>query len=210
MGTAHHLVDHWQSFFSLFQLSTPSDAEFDRLIARYSEPHRAYHTVQHLEECFREFERARGLAESPGEVGPALFFHDAIYDTHAHDNDEKSAALARRVLADAGAEERLQTHIGDLILVTRHAAMPGTPDQQLLVDIDLSILGAPQARFDEYERQVRREYAWVDEPIFRSVRSSILKEFLARPSIYSTTSFRDRLENSARENLKRSIAALAA
>jgi predicted metal-dependent HD superfamily phosphohydrolase len=88
--------------------------------------------------------------------------------------------------------------------------MPGTPDQQLLVDIDLSILGAPQARFDEYERQVRREYAWVDEPIFRSVRSSILKEFLARPSIYSTTSFRDRLENSARENLKRSIAALAA
>ena len=210
MGIEHLLIDHWQSCFSLLRLAMPPDAEFDRLIARYSEPHRAYHTVQHLEECFLEYGGARGLAQSPCEVGLALFFHDAIYDTHAHDNEEKSAALALRVLADARADERLQTYVGDLILVTRHAAMPETPDQQLVVDIDLSILGAPQARFDEYERQVRQEYAWVDETIFRSVRSRILQEFLARPVIYSTASFRHRLEHRARENLKRSIAALTA
>ena len=88
--------------------------------------------------------------------------------------------------------------------------MPETPDQQLIVDIDLSILGAPLERFFEYERQVRQEYSWVDEAIFRSVRSRILQEFLARPSIYSTMIFRDRLERPARENLKRSIGFLAA
>src|SRR4030095_15670366 len=139
-----------QTCFGLLRLAVPPDTEFDRLIGRYSEPHRAYHTVQHLEECFREFEGAFGLAESPGAVGLALFFHDAIYDTHARDNEEKSAELARQGLASVGAEEPIQVYVRDLILVTRHAAMPETTDQQVVVDIDLSILGAQRERFDEY------------------------------------------------------------
>jgi predicted metal-dependent HD superfamily phosphohydrolase len=204
------LIDHWRGCFAPLGLSEPEDAEFTNLIQRYSEPHRAYHTTQHLEECFRAFEDAHSLAQSPGAVGLALFYHDAIYDTHAHDNEEKSAELAQQVLGELGAGEPLQAYVTDLILVTRHAAMPKSEDQQLVVDIDLSILGAAQERFDEYERQVRREYSWVDEAIFRTVRSRILQEFLARPAIYSTASFRDRLEDPARENLKRSIAALAA
>ena len=203
------LIAHWQSCFSALSLPQPADTQFTNLVQRYSEPHRAYHTTQHLEECFRAFESARSLAQSPGAVGIALFYHDAIYDTHARDNEEKSAELARQVLASVGAGEPIQSYVTDLILVTRHAAMPESEDQKLLVDIDLSILGAAQDRFDEYERQVRQEYAWVDDALFRSVRSKILQEFLARPAIYSTTTFRDRLEQPARENLKRSIAALA-
>lgn len=202
------LIEHWRNCFVALALPEPESAEFAQLAARYSESHRAYHTAQHLEECFREFLGVRGLAQSPGAVGLALFYHDAIYDTHAHDNEEKSAELARGMLANVGAAASLLSYVAELILVTRHAAMPETTDQQLVVDIDLSILGAPQARFDEYERQVRLEYSWVDEPIFRSVRGKILQEFLARPVIYSTASFRDRLERRARENLKRSIAAL--
>ncbi len=88
--------------------------------------------------------------------------------------------------------------------------MPDTPDQQLVVDIDLSILGAPEERFDEYEQQIRQEYSWVDEAVFRSVRGKILQEFLARPAIYSTRTFQDLLERCARANLERSIAALNA
>jgi predicted metal-dependent HD superfamily phosphohydrolase len=204
------LIEHWQSCFSAFSLSQPTDIQFTNLIQRYSETHRAYHTTQHLEECFHAFEGARGLAQSPGAVGIALFYHDAIYDTHAHDNEEKSAELACQMLARMGAEPSLLQSMTDLILVTRHAALPQTPDEQLVVDIDLSILGAAQERFDEYERQVRQEYSWVDNAMFCSVRSRILQEFLARPAIYGTTTFRDRLERPARENLKRSIAALTA
>ena len=191
-------------------LSEPEGAVFGDLMQRYSEAHRAYHTPQHLEECFHLFEDVRGLAQSSGAVGLALFYHDAIYDTHARNNEEKSAELARSILTSVGGPASLLSYVTDLVLVTRHAAMPETDDQKLVVDIDLSILGAPQARFDEYEQQVRREYSWVDEAIFRAVRSKILQEFLARPAIYSTKTFRDRLERPARENLKRSIAALAA
>ena len=204
------LAEYWQAAFRNLKLAAPPHDVFTNLLGRYGEPHRAYHTTQHLEECFQAFEGARGLAQSPGAVGIALFYHDAIYDTHAHDNEEKSAERACQMLARAGAEPSLLQSMTDLILVTRHAALPRTPDEQLVVDIDLSILGAAQERFDEYERQVRQEYSWVDETIFRSVRSRILQEFLARPTIYSTTSFRDRLERPARENLKRSIEALAA
>src|SRR4030095_7297706 len=108
-----------QTCFGLLRLAVPPDTEFDRLIGRYSEPHRAYHTVQHLEECFREFEGAFGLAESPGAVDLALFFHDAIYDTHARDNEEKSAELAREMLIGVEAPAWLLSYVHDLILVTR-------------------------------------------------------------------------------------------
>lgn len=202
------LIDHWRTCFRQLRLAVPPDQEFDRLIGRYSEPHRAYHTVQHLEECFRAFEAGRSSAQSPGAVGIALFFHDAIYDTHVHDNEEKSAELARHVLADANADAQLLSYVTDLVLATRHAAVPETMDQQLVADIDLSILGASRQRFDEYERQVRQEYSWVDETIFRTVRSRILQELLARPAIYSTPDFHTRLEQTARENLARSIVAL--
>ena len=209
MSTAF-LAEHWQAAFRNLKLAAPPHDVFTNLLGRYGEPHRAYHTVQHLQECFTAFENASGRAQSPGAVALALFYHDAIYDTHARDNEEKSAELARQVLAGAGAGESIHSYVTDLILVTRHAAMPESDDQMLLVDIDLSILGATQERFDEYERQVRQEYSWVDDAIFRSVRSKILLEFLARPTIYSTTTFRNRLEHPARENLKRSIAALTA
>jgi len=204
------LREHWRACFSTLGLPAPADLEFISLTGCYAEPHRAYHTLQHLDECFGLFETAKGSAQSPGAVGLALFYHDAIYDTHARDNEEKSAALARQVLANAGAKDSLLSYVTDLILVTRHAALPETPDQHLVVDIDLSILGAPQDRFDEYERQVRQEYSWVDETFFRAVRCNILKEFLARPSIYSTERFRQSLERAARENLARSIASLTA
>jgi len=206
--SAAFLADDWRDCFSALRLPAPADQEFTRLIESYSQPHRAYHTTQHLDECLHAFEGARSHAQSPGAVGLALFYHDAIYDTHARDNEEKSAELARQVLASGRAGEPIQSYVTDLILVTRHAAMPESEDQQLVVDIDLSILGAPQDRFDEYERQVRQEYSWVDEAIFRSVRSKILQEFLARPAIYSTADFRDRLERQARANLVRSIGAL--
>lgn len=70
-----------------------------------------------------------------------------------------------------------------------------------LVDIDLAILGADPARFAEYDTQVREEYRWVPESVYRSKRREVLAGFLARPAIYGTGRFRDHLEGRARENL---------
>jgi predicted metal-dependent HD superfamily phosphohydrolase len=177
---------------------------YDELIDHYGEPHRAYHTLQHLEECFALFEPS--LAEHPGEVLLALWFHDAIYLPKRNDNEEKSAQWGAEVLAAAGAHTDAVVRFRELVLATRHEAQPHSADARLLVDIDLSILGAEPQRFDEYEAQVRKEYAHVPDLFFRMARSRILKEFLARPSIYSTAAFRQRFEARARANVERSLA----
>lgn len=87
-------------------------------------------------------------------------------------------------------------------MATQHAALPQTPDQGVLVDVDLSILAASPMRFAEYEAQVRDEYAWVPGWLFRRKRRAVLKDFLAREKIYSTEHFRTRLEATARRNLE--------
>ena len=137
----------------------------------------------------------------------ALWFHDAIYDTRAPDNEAKSAEWARQALGALSPGDL--DSIERLILVTQHSGAPSAPDEELLVDIDLSILGASEQRFDEYERQIRHEYQWVPEDVYKRERAKILKHFARLPSLYHTDYFRDLLESQARENLARSLGALA-
>jgi predicted metal-dependent HD superfamily phosphohydrolase len=177
------------------------DAELDDLKKRYSEPWRKYHTLQHLTECVERFAATSHLAERPFEVEAALWFHDAVYDVRAHDNEDRSAELARKVLEGAGVER-----VADLVLATKHRALPLLQDAKLLVDIDLSILGAPATRFDEYELQIRAEYSFVPDADFKAGRSAVLRAFLERPRIYSTEHFHEQLCETARANLVRSLA----
>jgi predicted metal-dependent HD superfamily phosphohydrolase len=76
------------------------------------------------------------------------------------------------------------------------------------LDVDLAILGADAARFDEYEKQVREEYRWVPAMLYRRTRKAILQGFLSRPTIYRMPLFIERYERPARENLARSLAKL--
>ena len=175
------------------------------LVEKYTEPHRAYHSLQHLTECLSAFEQARSLAANPAEVEAALWFHDAIYDVHRNDNEELSAQWARSALLAGGAAPDSTERVSRLVLTTKHTAAPETHDEFVLIDIDLAILGAEQDRFAEYERQIRLEYSFVPEPLFREKRRAILASFLARPHIYSTAHFRAALEHRARHNLLRAI-----
>lgn len=210
MLEARRWLELWQ------RLGVPRQADgtlaetFRDLTTRYAEPHRHYHTTQHISECLAKFEGdgVRALSQHPDEIELALWFHDAVYDTRAHDNEKQSARWAVETLSKIGAQRDCQQRVEALIMATCHDALPDTQDARVLVDIDLSILGAGTARFDEYEQQVRAEYAWVPEFMFRRTRKKILKEFLARPSIYSTDLFRQKLEQPARNNLERSLRAL--
>lgn len=185
---------------------TADPALRDTLLAHYELPERKYHTRQHLEECLQGFEAHRHLAEHPAEVEAALWFHDAIYEVRGSGNEERSADWAFEALTAAGAAPDPAARVKALVLATRHSALPVGIDQQLLVDIDLAILGAERRRFDEYERQIRDEYAHVPGIVFRFKRRQILQGFLDRPSLYSLPPLKDALEARARENLHRAIA----
>lgn len=203
-----NLADRWLRAWHGLQLPEPAPSVFQELYNCYSEPARAYHTVDHLAECLTQLDSAWELADNPGAVELALWFHDAIYDTHASDNEARSAQWARRVLVAAGAAEALCQRIDTLILATRHDGTPENGDACLTVDIDLAILGAVPARFDQYEKQIRQEYAWVDQSAFVEARANILRRFATQPFIYRTEFFRSRLERQARMNLQIALARL--
>jgi predicted metal-dependent HD superfamily phosphohydrolase len=197
----------WESLWRGFGVAAPMH-EYAALTARYAEPHRHYHTTQHIAACLLHFDAAHELCEHPEDVELALWFHDAVYEPRARDNEAQSAQWALRVMCECGIAREAQERVRTLIMATCHDALPDTQDAQVLVDIDLSILGADAAHFDEYENQVRAEYGWVPDFLFRRTRRKILAGFLARASIYATAHFKNRLEKKARDNLARSLSAL--
>ncbi len=196
---------NWNAAWHALGVAVPDEALCAELQRRYAEPQRHYHTMQHLGECLAWFEREQALAEHPAEVALALWFHDAIYDVHAHDNEARSADWARQALLAAGVDAEAAERVHALVMATRHDAVPEGRDAELLVDIDLSILGAGRERFDEYERQVHAEYGFVPEEVRLPRRRAILQHFLDRKAIYATPRMHAQLEAQARINLQRSI-----
>jgi predicted metal-dependent HD superfamily phosphohydrolase len=195
-------VEAWQRLWTELGATEVPRGLFNQLVAAHSERHRSYHTLQHLRECLAHFEAASSLARRPAEVEAALWFNDAVYDPKARDNEERSADWAARSLLAAGCDAAVAERVRGLVLATDGHAASDEPDTRLLLDADLAILGAAPARFGEYERQVRAEYAHVPEAEFRSRRAQVLAAFLARPRIYLTSAFHDALEQRARANLQ--------
>jgi predicted metal-dependent HD superfamily phosphohydrolase len=193
-----------RSWFDLGGI-VPDSSVYEQVMQRYAEPHRHYHTLQHLEECLDLLSSIQLLKQGNAEIEIALWFHDAVYDPRRHDNEAQSATWAANVMQSLGLQADVSIKIQSLILATRHDVIPQSLSAQILVDVDLAILGTSAARFDEYERQIRQEYEWVSEQNFYDARLHILDRFLARPWIYSTKYFQDRLEDSARANLMRSV-----
>ena len=185
----------------------PKHDLFDALDDAYGQSARHYHTQRHIAECLAQFRRHRALAARPDEIEIALWFHDAVYDTHRRDNEENSARWACAYLTSEGIDPDAVKRITALILATK-THQTDDPDAALLVDIDLAILGAPHDVFERYDQAIRREYAWLPEAQYRSGRTGVLSTFFERSTIFSTPALRHLYEKRARENIKRKLADL--
>ena len=205
-------MNDWERWVALWrELGKPaSRAVFNELLAHYAEPRRAYHTIEHVRDCLAQLDAVQHLSKRPAELELAIWFHDAVYDTHRSDNEECSAQWACQHILEQGLPEDVAARVRDLILATKHDALFSDPEVALLVDIDLASLGCPVDEFDRQEPRIRQEYDWVPETAFREGRAKILQRFLERDSIYQTDYFRERYEHQARLNLERSLASLNA
>jgi predicted metal-dependent HD superfamily phosphohydrolase len=179
-------------------------AELDR---RYGDPRRRYHGWDHVQACLRELDRMRRSFADPAAAELALWFHDAVYDPRAQDNEEASARLAAEWAVRLGMAEPSVRAVRRFVLSTRHATLEKGPagDEALLADIDLAVLGRPSRQYRSYARRIRSEYAWMPEPEYRAGRAALLAAFLRRPSLYRSAAFRRRYERRARRNLRREI-----
>lgn len=186
----------------------PDPQTYDALVSAHAESHRAYHTLDHIAACLRHLDDVRDLADRPDEIEMALWFHDAIYAPFSATNEEDSAVWAADWLQNKGLDKSGLARISNHILDTKTHDTPTTIDGQLMLDIDLSILGTPERVYDEFETHIRREYRLVPGFIFRKKRKSILQGFLARERLYSSDYFFDLLAAQARVNLERAISRL--
>ncbi len=200
----------WQAMWQGLHATRPDPQLRTALLQRYAEAHRKYHSTEHLQACLEQFAHLRDQAERAYEVQVALWFHDAVYEIRSTDNELRSAAWAKEAIVQSGAGADCAQRVFDLVMVTRHNVAPNSRDQQVLQDIDLSILGQSPAVFDAYERQITEEYAAVPLTQRRTRRSQILQQFLERPRIYHTDRFFTCFEAQARDNLARSIRQLTA
>lgn len=182
---------------------------FHALAGYYAEPGRFYHNLHHIAEMLRLLGSLGVGAESHEAVCFAAWFHDAVYDTRRNDNEEKSAELAADWLAQLSAPAEIVNSVRQLILATkRHEAANLSPDAALFLDSDLAILGAPEEIYLQYRAAIRKEYAWVEDAVYRRERRRILENFIARERLYFTDELRDRFEAQARRNLRDEIQAL--
>ncbi|MBK8804099.1 MAG: N-methyl-D-aspartate receptor NMDAR2C subunit [Fibrobacteres bacterium] len=185
----------------------PSDS-FGYLVSRYSEPHRKYHNLSHIQDCLAKFDSMRDLTENDMAVELAIWFHDIVYDPFSRTNEEDSAETFRAVMAPYALSEVLCRTVCDLILSTRHVSAPETIDAAVLHDVDLSILGSESDAYLNYCRCIREEYSgYADDP-YREGRAQFLRKMLGMEWIYCTAHGRDRYEPRARQNLVRELALL--
>jgi len=177
----------------------------EALRARHDEPLRAYHGLRHVLAVLETMD----LLDSDRGAEPALrlaaFFHDAIYDPTASNNEERSAVLAADDLGRLGVPNGIISDTARLIRATDWHQTDGTPSVSLFLDADLAILGTSPETYDRYATAIRSEYAHLADDVYRAGRAKVLQQFLDRPQLFFTEAGREQFEQQARLNLAREI-----
>lgn len=201
--------DHEAELLGRWNATLPRQQELgEKLIIRYIEPHRHYHTTKHLLQVLTMIDQ---LADDHDLflVRLAAWYHDAIYSIPAGQitNEEASARLALRELSRVGLEQEDLNQVARLVRLTEtHLPGPRDPDGELLCDADLAILASAPADYADYVAAVRAEYAQVPQEQFLAGRLAVLTE-LADHEIFRTAKGR-KMTDAARANLAGEITAL--
>jgi predicted metal-dependent HD superfamily phosphohydrolase len=174
----------------------------------YAQRGRHYHSMAHIEHMLAGALAHRAAVHDWSAFLLAIYYHDAVYNVLKKDNEEKSAALAQKRLKHTEiAPETLETCIKH-ILATKHHEPSENPDTNLLLDLDLAILGGPWETYEQYARQVRKEYGIYPDLLYNPGRKKVLATFLERAAIYKTPTYQAAHEAQARENIAKEITLL--
>ena len=186
---------------------------WQRLVSRYSEAHRHYHTLTHLERMFADFDIVMNQLYSPSLVALAIFYHDIIYDPKQSDNEAHSAEFMQTELRFYLQPKQI-AQIKSLIMMTashKWAAAEGIQksDAAYFLDLDLSILGSSWDEYAQYTKAVRLEYRHVSDSDYQTGRTAVLQSLLARDRLYLSEDYHQCLESVARNNIRHELELLA-
>ncbi|MEO8329588.1 MAG: metal-dependent phosphohydrolase [Candidatus Nanopelagicales bacterium] len=181
------------------------------LHARYAQPHRKYHTADHIAHMLASIDEMRPTSGQLESLHLATWFHDAIYAPGRNDNEQRSAFLASDTLEMIGASPQLAAEVARLILITQsHAPQSDDEPGCILSDADLNILAASPAIYADYARAIRQEYELVPDDLYKTARATVLRTFLDRSTIFTGPTSQQLWEDAARSNLTAEIRKLEA
>lgn len=174
----------------------------------YTKKSRKYHNMLHLENMYKELLSCKDLISDWETVLLALFYHDIIYKSTRNDNEEQSALLAEKRLNLINYPEEGIAKCKQLILATKSHLPVSDNDINLFTDADLSILGYSWDKYSEYYKNVREEYSFYPDVLYKPGRKKILDHFLTMTHIFKTEFFRKKYEDSARKNIREELTKL--
>lgn len=150
----------------------------------HAEPHRRYHTAEHVSEVLAEIDRLAGSLDETerATVELAALFHDAVYDVAADHgaSEAASAELAVATLVELGVDPTGPTvaEVDRLIRLTvDHHVESDDRLGAVLVNADLWILSSPPERYRRYAADARAEYAHVPDQLWIVGRGAVLDRF---------------------------------
>jgi predicted metal-dependent HD superfamily phosphohydrolase len=194
-----------QKFIELISRYHPDKPLAERLwseiYTHYTEKHRHYHTLEHLETVYTELDAARHLFKNWDDVLFALMYHDIIYSTTSGSNEENSAVIAVKALETVSYPDERIAQVNKMILATKAHSNSGDQDVDLFTDADLSILGKPQDVYTDYCSKIRKEYSMFPDFLYNPGRRKVLQSFLSMERVFKTEFFFDKYETTARKNL---------
>ena len=192
----------------LFVSPKTINRSWEVIATRYNEPHRAYHTLDHINTMLAMAYKHRNELIDPNAVDLAIIYHDIVYDSGSKTNEEDSATLFLSTMSTE-LDKKLCDKICSYIIETKKHEVTTTQDTdlQMFIDFDMAILGTERHLYEEYARQIRQEYEFVPEKEYCKARANFLTTYLEQnqhgewKAIYATKLFKEALEKTARGNI---------
>jgi predicted metal-dependent HD superfamily phosphohydrolase len=196
------------------------------LVPRYTETHRHYHTLDHINFMMNELNAIQNEEiPFPMDVHDwltlelAIWFHDVIYDGKGGkggiSDEEASAVVAITALSAIGIDPTIINNVARLIRATEsHTISPAfigssSPEAMtremefielahLLFDLDFAALGTTWDVYRTNNINIRKEYHWLTDEQWAAGRIPWLTEMSEREKIFTYLFW---LEPDARSNM---------
>ena len=179
---------------------------FSEIKSQYNSPKRFYHNLNHIQALLNQAKSFKSTINNYNIVCFAIWYHDIIYSTTKHNNEQKSAETAIKNLKLLQLSSEKIDLCASLIRSTQnHQPLNDDDDNRLLLDFDLDILGADWNTYTSYTKNIRKEYGRYPNFMYKKGRKKALRHFLERDRIYHSNHYFNEKETKARENINREL-----
>ncbi len=177
------------------------EVTFQQLTSSYSEPHRYYHTLDHIEHCLSLFDKISSKLQNPEALELAIWYHDVVYRPGAENNEQLSADQFMQT-TKSRFHDSLRDTVYQHIMATLHLdSKMSHADTKYMVDIDLSSFGLPWPEFVRDSDNLRREMAYLSDDEYYQRQSTFQQALIDRPRFFKSDYFYQNYEAQAAKNL---------